>query len=297
MADYGASISLSQPHTSDDDSSDHSPHSVPTLSTTTPGTTTSSSKPHHKSKSLSISTVDYHHHLQSPPPMDSSKKPRGRPPGSKNKPKPPIIITKDSDSAMKPVVLEISAGSCVIDAVIKHARRHHAGISIISASGSIATVTIRHPLTPVPSLSLHGPFNLLSLCGSFLGSSKSASMLPSASSFGITLAGTQGQVFGGIVAGRVVAASAVTVLAATFVNPAFHRLPSSEGGGDGDDGGNTTGDHHDTKPNNNNNNATTSATGGMPMSVYGVANPSPINCQMPPPPDVMPWGPTSRSPY
>ena len=91
------------------------------------------------------------------------------------------------------------------------------------------------------------------------------------------------------------AATHVIVVAATFINPAFHMLPCE---GDNED------HHQETKPCNHGNvgggggigiGATESCSStGMSMSVYGVASPIPLNCQISP--DVMPWGPSSR-PY
>ncbi|KAM4084012.1 hypothetical protein ACB094_08G100600 [Castanea mollissima] len=313
MADYGGAISLSQgrdlSHTSDDDSSEHSPRSMPTLSTPTPPNPGSSSSSKPKKKSTTTLCVT---EFGSTP--EVSKKPRGRPAGSKNKPKPPIVITKNSDSAMKPVILEISAGNDVVETLIQFARKRHVGISVLSGSGSVSNVTLRHPaVSHAPSLSLHGPFNLLSLSGSFLGysttsstkppssssSSPSSSSFVSISSFGICLAGAQGQVFGGIVGGKVIAESLVVVVAATYSNPAFHSLPSD----DIDEA-----HHEEVKPNigssgggggnaNARETCTTNSTNAMSMSIYStVGSPSatPLNCIAP---DVMPWGPTSRPPY
>ncbi|KAM3740452.1 hypothetical protein ACB098_08G100000 [Castanea mollissima] len=313
MADYGGAISLSQgrdlSHTSDDDSSEHSPRSMPTLSTPTPPNPGSSSSSKPKKKSTTTLCVT---EFGSTP--EVSKKPRGRPAGSKNKPKPPIVITKNSDSAMKPVILEISAGNDVVETLIQFARKRHVGISVLSGSGSVSNVTLRHPaVSHAPSLSLHGPFNLLSLSGSFLGYSTTSSTKPpssssssspsssfvSISSFGICLAGAQGQVFGGIVGGKVIAESLVVVVAATYSNPAFHSLPSD----DIDEA-----HHEEVKPNigssgggggnaNARETCTTNSTNAMSMSIYStVGSPSatPLNCIAP---DVMPWGPTSRPPY
>ncbi|XVF69488.1 hypothetical protein PTKIN_Ptkin11bG0086400 [Pterospermum kingtungense] len=308
MAAYSGAISLSQAHTSEDDSSDHSPPSVPTFSASGGGGEGGSSKS--KTPRNKIITLD--HHLLTPSSTENTtRKPRGRPPGSKNKPKPPIVITRDSDSTMKPVILEISAGSDIIDTIISFARRNHVGVSILSAAGSVSNVTLRHPVSHAPALSLHGPFGLLSLSGSFVGfnvspssskapQSSSSSTSPSRSSlsslscsFGITLSGAQGQVFGGIVGGKVIAATLVIVVATTFTNPAFHRLPCES---DNED------HHQETKPCIHGNvgsaggGAATEpcSSTGMSMSVYGVASPTPLNCQVSP--DVMPWGSSSR-PY
>ncbi|XP_044507081.1 AT-hook motif nuclear-localized protein 28-like [Mangifera indica] len=287
MADYSrAAISLSQPHSSSDDSSDHtSPH---------PPTSDSSSKTktiHNTTAATKMTHIDHHQQIIQTPSDNTPRRPRGRPPGSKNKPKPPIVITKDTDSSVKPVILEISAGADVIDHIINFARRNLAGISIMSASGSVSNVTLCQPISHAPSLSLHGPFNLLSLSGSYLTPSLStggaASSSPSCC-FGVTLAGARGQVFGGLVAGKVTAASQVVVVAATFSNPSFHSLPASD---ETEQNYHHQQHHQEIKPNE------PSSSAGKSMPVYGVAvtSPTPLNCQMSP--NVMHWGPPSRSPY
>ncbi|XWS73655.1 hypothetical protein CRYUN_Cryun02cG0147300 [Craigia yunnanensis] len=308
MADYSGTISLSQAHTSDDDSSEHSPRSVPTLSASGGGGGFSKSKTP-CNKIITLDHLQHHHHHLTPSSSENTaRKPRGRPPGSKNKPKPPIVITRDSDSAMKPVILEISAGSDIIDTIIRFARRNRVGVTIASATGSVSNVTLRHPVSHAPALSLHGPFGLLSLSGSFIASStlsssnktpqsSSSSTSPSlcslsslSCSFGVTLAGAQGQVFGGIVGGKVMAATQVIVVASTFVSPAFHRLPCE---GDNEDHQQETKSIHGVVGGAVGATESCSST-GMSMSVYGVASPIPLNCPISP--DVMPWGPSSR-PY
>lgn len=85
--------------------------------------------------------------------------------------------------------------------------------------------------------------------------------------------------FGGIIGGKVIAASLVVVMAATYTSPAFHRLPSEAD------------EAEEAKPN-------IGCAGGGGNAInesYSVASPTPLNCQISP--DVMPWGPTSRSPY
>ncbi|TXG73333.1 hypothetical protein EZV62_001912 [Acer yangbiense] len=285
MADYGgATISLSQAaHTSedDDDSSEHSPRSVPLLATPKGGSASASPKTPPTNNNNEIFAIDYQHQINQSTAENSTKKPRGRPPGSKNKPKPPIVITRDSESVMKPVVLEISAGADIIENIISFARRNQAGLSVINASGSVSTVTLRHPTAHMPLMSVHGPFNLISLSGTFLGGS-------STPCFGVTLAGLQGHVFGGIVAGKVTAGGQVMVVAATFVNPEIHRLPICEEGGD---------NHHHQDHNKQEDGGGGASDHQTCSNVYGgggvVASPTPLNCQMSP--DVMLWGP--RPPY
>ncbi|XP_031284061.1 AT-hook motif nuclear-localized protein 16-like [Pistacia vera] len=290
MADYSRAISLSQPHSSSDDSSDHSPSRPPTSLSASASSSKTKTKTI-RNTTTKITLIDHHHQIIQSPSDTTARKPRGRPPGSKNKPKPPIVITKDSDSAMKPVILEISAGADIIDHIINFARRNHAGISIMSASGSVSSVALRQPISHAPSLSLHGPFNLLSLSGSYLKSPSSGGASSSSSSccFSVTLAGAQGQVFGGIVAGKVTAASQVVVVAATFSNPSFHSLPISEE--------TEHNDHHQQHHQKSKPNDQPCSSAGKSMPVYGVAvaSPTPLNSQMSP--DVLHWGPPSRPPY
>ncbi|XP_030458726.1 AT-hook motif nuclear-localized protein 28-like [Syzygium oleosum] len=246
-----AALSLSHPHSSDEDEDDASGHRLTPLALPPPAAAAAAAATPEKAAithELGSSTA-------------TKKKPRGRPPGSKNKPKPPVVVvaaqgssgcSSSSSSAMRPVVLEISAGSDVVGALTSFALRRRMGLAVLSGSGSVSEVTLRHPLPHAPPLSLRGPFNLLSLSGSVLGgcindwndNNESKNDRPAKqlcrqegwSHFGITLAGAQGQVFGGVVGGKVVAATPVVVAAATFVSPSFHRFPS-EGG-----------DHQETKP-------------------------------------------------
>jgi hypothetical protein len=70
-------------------------------------------------------------------------------------------------------------------------------------------------------VTLHGRFEILSLSGSFLPPPAP----PGATSLTIFLAGGQGQVVGGNVVGALYAAGPVIVIAASFANVAYERLP------------------------------------------------------------------------
>ncbi|XP_058088431.1 AT-hook motif nuclear-localized protein 17-like [Magnolia sinica] len=161
------------------------------------------------------------------------RRPRGRPPGSKNKPKPPIIITRDADSALQPHILQIPGGIDVVDAISCFARRHSIGLCVLTGTGTVANVTLRQPsTTPGATVTFHGRFDILSLSATFLppSSSSSSSSSPSPFSldgngFSISLAGAQGQIFGGFVVGSLLAAGTVIIVAAAFTTPTFHRLP------------------------------------------------------------------------
>ncbi|KAG0449726.1 hypothetical protein HPP92_027158 [Vanilla planifolia] len=156
---------------------------------------------------------------------------RGRPPGSKNKPKPPVVITRDvvlgdlaGFGAFRTQVLEIPPGNDVAESIATFARglEVQAGICVLAGYGPVSTATIRQSFCD-EALSVRGCFDILSISAVFLPPRRVAG------SMSLSLAGPQGQVVGGIVAGPVVSARKVVVVMASFSNPAFHRLPVDEG--------------------------------------------------------------------
>nr|GMD79393.1 AT-hook motif nuclear-localized protein 23-like [Ipomoea batatas] len=130
------------------------------------------------------------------------RRPRGRPPGSKNKPKPPVIITRESANTLRAHILEIGSGCDVFDCVATYARRRQRGICVLSGSGTVTNISLRQPAAGggAAVVNLHGRLT-------------------------IYLAGGQGQVVGGSVVGELTAAGPVMVIAASFTNVAYERLP------------------------------------------------------------------------
>ncbi|XP_020577418.1 AT-hook motif nuclear-localized protein 24-like [Phalaenopsis equestris] len=152
-----------------------------------------------------------------------TRRPRGRPTGSKNKPK-PIIITQDSPNALRSHVMEISAGCDVAESLSTFAARRQRGVCILSACGAVINVTLRQPGSSASVVTLQGRFEILSLSGSFLP----APAPPEASGLAAYLSGGQGQVVGGSVVGALIASGPVVVMAASFGNAAYERLPLEE---------------------------------------------------------------------
>ncbi|KAL2507963.1 AT-hook motif nuclear-localized protein 29 [Forsythia ovata] len=101
---------------------------------------------------------------------NTSCRPRGRPPGSKNKSKPPIIVTRDSPNALRAHVLEVSPGNDIVDNLAVYARRRGRGVCVLSGTGTVENVTQRQPAAaPGGSVvTLHGRFKILFLSGTVL---------------------------------------------------------------------------------------------------------------------------------
>ncbi|KAL0397791.1 UNVERIFIED_CONTAM: AT-hook motif nuclear-localized protein 22 [Sesamum calycinum] len=153
-----------------------------------------------------------------------NRRPRGRPAGSKNKPKPPIIITRDSANALRSHVMEVANGCDIQESISTFATRRQRGVCILSGNGTVTNVTLRQPAAPGAVVTLHGRFEILSLSGSFLPPPAP----PAASALTIYLAGGQGQVMGGTVVGPLLASGPVVIMAASFGNAAYERLPLEE---------------------------------------------------------------------
>ncbi|GFZ05979.1 AT-hook motif nuclear-localized protein 19 [Actinidia rufa] len=154
-----------------------------------------------------------------------ARRPRGRPAGSKNRPKPPIFVTRDSPNALRSHVMEVASGADVAESIANFARRRQRGVCVLSASGTVTNVALRQPSAPGGMImALQGRFEILSLTGSFLPGPAP----PGSTGLTIYLAGGQGQIVGGSVVGSLVAAGPVMVIAATFSNATYERLPLEE---------------------------------------------------------------------
>ncbi|WOL19250.1 hypothetical protein Cni_G28048 [Canna indica] len=153
-----------------------------------------------------------------------NRRPRGRPAGSKNKPKPPIIITQNSANTLQSHLMEIAGGCDICESVAAFARRRQRGVCVLSGAGAVANVALRQPASAGAVVALQGRFEILSLSGSFLPPPAP----PAATGLAVYLAGGEGQVVGGSVAGPLIASGPVVVMAASFGNVAYERLPLEE---------------------------------------------------------------------
>ncbi|XP_057418295.1 AT-hook motif nuclear-localized protein 28-like [Lotus japonicus] len=145
-----------------------------------------------------------------------SKRPRGRPSGSKNKPKSPII-----DDNLHTVVFQIPPGNDIIACLINFARCHQVNLTVLSASGIVSDIHVRHPhVLYGPSLIYRGLHSMISLNGTYMNFQfPSITNEPTyEKNFTINLSGSHGTVCAGIVAGKVMAAGPVVVNALVFKN-------------------------------------------------------------------------------
>ncbi|KAI4338828.1 hypothetical protein MLD38_023839 [Melastoma candidum] len=120
--------------------------------------------------------------------------------------------------------MEVADGCDLVESVATFARRRQRGVCVLSGTGTVTNVVLRQPASPGSVVTLHGRFEVLSLAGSFLPPPAP----PAASGLTIYLAGGQGQVVGGNVVGTLIASGPVVIMAASFSNAAYERLPLEE---------------------------------------------------------------------
>ncbi|XP_004494969.2 AT-hook motif nuclear-localized protein 20-like [Cicer arietinum] len=150
-----------------------------------------------------------------------TRRSRGRPLGSKNKPKSQVFVTRDGPHALRSHVIEVANGADITDCLIEFSRRHQRGVCVLSGTGAVINVHLRQPTIPSTVMALHGRFEIISLSGSFLPGTS----LPGSTGLTVCVAGIQGQVMGGAVVGPLVASGTVVIMAATFSNAMYERLP------------------------------------------------------------------------
>jgi len=128
---------------------------------------------------------------------------------------------------------------CILD--ISH--QGHVSLSVLSAVGTINNVTLRNTTHGAPNLVFHGPFNLLSLTGSYLYNNHYTLHLgatpPRPLSFGINFSTTKGEIFTGVIGGKVIAGEGVILTVSIYKNPDIIKYtPKGEEGDDNNNNNN-----------------------------------------------------------
>ncbi|CAH8275406.1 unnamed protein product [Arabidopsis lyrata] len=115
-----------------------------------------------------------------------------------------------------PHVLIVNAGEDVTMKIMTFSQQGSRAICILSANGPISNVTLRQSMTSGGTLTYEGRFEILSLTGSFM-QNDSGGTRSRAGGMSVCLAGPDGRVFGGGLAGLFLAAGPVQVMVGTFI--------------------------------------------------------------------------------
>ncbi|PWA48815.1 hypothetical protein CTI12_AA485240 [Artemisia annua] len=113
-----------------------------------------------------------------------------------------------------PHVIIVKAGEDIASTLMSFSQQGPRTVCILSANGSICNVTLRQPASSGGTVTYEGRFEIISLSGSFMQSEESNGNGNHSKPTGlsVSLAGSDGRVLGGGVAGMLVAASPVQVV-------------------------------------------------------------------------------------
>ncbi|XP_072973277.1 AT-hook motif nuclear-localized protein 10-like [Typha angustifolia] len=145
---------------------------------------------------------------------DGMKKARGRPPGSGKKQQ--MAALGSAGVGFTPHVIAVKAGEDVSSKIMSFSQHGPRAVCILSANGAISNVTLRQAATSGGTVTYEGRFEILSLSGSFL-LSESGGQRSRTGGLSVSLAGPDGRVLGGGVAGLLTAASPVQVVVGSFI--------------------------------------------------------------------------------
>lgn len=146
----------------------------------------------------------------------AAKKARGRPRGSRNKAKQHSEALGSTGIGFVPHILNVKTGEDVSSKIMAICQNGPRAVCVLSANGTISTVTLRQSATSGGTATYEGRFDILSLSGSFMltevGGQKSRT-----GGLSVALAAPDGSVLGGSVAGLLVAASPAQVIVGSFL--------------------------------------------------------------------------------
>ncbi|GMJ12497.1 hypothetical protein HRI_004918900 [Hibiscus trionum] len=142
-----------------------------------------------------------------PPP----KRNRGRPPGSGKRQI--DALGGVSGVGFTPHVITVNAGEDIASKITSFSQQGPRAVCILSANGAVRNVTLRQSGSMVK---FEGQFEIISLSGSFLVSENNGSCTRGGG-LNVSLAGSDGRVVGGGVAGTLQAATPVQVIVGSFI--------------------------------------------------------------------------------
>ncbi|XP_059667498.1 AT-hook motif nuclear-localized protein 7-like [Cornus florida] len=153
----------------------------------------------------------------------SSKKGRGRPPGSGNwqvLASLGELFANTAGGDFTPHIVTVNTGEDVAAKILSFSEKGPRGVCILSANGAVSNVTIRQPGSSGGILTYEGRFEILSLTGSFT-ISENGGVRSRTGGLSVSLAGPDGRVVGGGVAGLLMAASPIQIVVGSFLSNSY----------------------------------------------------------------------------
>ncbi|KAK4791937.1 hypothetical protein SAY86_022372 [Trapa natans] len=142
-----------------------------------------------------------------------TKKNRGRPPGTGKK---QMDALGTGGIGFTPHVIMVKAGEDIASKIVAFSQDGPRTICILSANGAVSNFSLKQPSVPGSTATYEGRYEIISLAGSveFPEDDSSDSKIGGLS---VSLAGPDGHVIGGLVAGILTAATPVQVIIGSFL--------------------------------------------------------------------------------
>ncbi|KAG0581680.1 hypothetical protein KC19_4G271300 [Ceratodon purpureus] len=155
----------------------------------------------------------------------SEKRGRGRPPGSGKKQQLAAlgVVLAGSGQGFTPHILTVNTGEDVATKIMQFAQHGPRAMCVLSANGAISNVTLRQQSSSGGTVTYEGRYEILSLSGSFLPTDLGGGNRQRTGGLSVSLAGSDGRVIGGGVAGMLTAASPIQVVVGSFL---FNTVPA-----------------------------------------------------------------------
>lgn len=160
-----------------------------------------------------ISPIAHEDCSATPSSEPSAKRNRGRPPGTGKK---QMDALGPGGVGFTPHVITVKAGEDIASKIMAFSQQGPRTVCILSANGAICNVTLRQPAMSGGTVTYEGRFEIISLSGSFSLSESNGSRSRTGG-LSVSLAGSDGRVLGGGVAGLLIAATPVQVIVGSFV--------------------------------------------------------------------------------
>ncbi|XP_023005487.1 AT-hook motif nuclear-localized protein 1-like [Cucurbita maxima] len=126
-----------------------------------------------------------------------------------------------------PHIITVNSGEDLMMKILSFSQQGSRAICILSANGVISSVTLRQPNSSGGTLTYEGRFEILSLSGSFMPSDNAGARSRNGG-MSVSLASSDGRVFGGGVVGLLVAASSIQVVVGSFISGNQHEQKSKK---------------------------------------------------------------------
>ncbi|XP_024383308.1 AT-hook motif nuclear-localized protein 11 isoform X2 [Physcomitrium patens] len=135
------------------------------------------------------------------------------------------VVLAGTGQGFTPHILTVNTGEDVATKIMQFAQHGPRAMCVLSANGAISNVTLRQQSSSGGTVTYEGRYEILSLSGSYLPTDLGGGARQRTGGLSVSLAGIDGGVIGGGVAGMLTAASPIQVVVGSFLSDTFRNKP------------------------------------------------------------------------